>query len=240
MTEIMKDVFNSEIFQINMGNINSLDLKDVDNTLFMAEKEFDHLSIKLDSNQLKECNYLLSKGFYIVDTLVSYIFDYEKNIFPEIKESKEVIIDKVNPEDVEQISKIAYNSFFNDRFHNDINLNNELCNQYYENWIRNSCNGFADLVLVGKDDKGNILGFGTGKYYDEEHSALVLNAVTEFARGKGVYTLMIYEAMKFFKGKSRYLTLGTQINNYAVQKAWNKLGFKIYESKYVLHKKIER
>lgn len=240
MTMITKDEFNSKIFHINMGNINELDLNDIDDILLEAEKTFDHLSIKLDCNQLKECNYLLSKGFYIVDTLVSYVFDYEKNVFPEIKESKEVFIDKVNQEDVEEISKIANNSFFNDRFHNDINLNNDLCNQYYENWIRNSCNGFADLVLVGKDNKGNILGFGTGKYFDEEHSALVLNAVTELARGKGVYTLMIYEAMKFFKEKSRYLTLGTQINNYAVQKAWNKLGFKIYESKYVLHKKIER
>ena len=50
---------------------------------------------------------------------------------------------------------------------------------------------------------------------------------------------MIYEGMKLFEGKSKSLTLGTQINNYAVQKAWSRLGFKIYDSKYVLHKQIK-
>lgn len=237
MLRIEKDEFNSTIFQMKMGNIIEFSKNDKAE-LDKETGNYDHLSIKLDCSELELCNYLLSKGFYIVDTLVSYVFDYEKNKIPEISYNQDIQINDVEREDISLISDIAYHSFFNDRFHNDPYLDKEKCNEYYETWIRNSCNGFADMVLVGKDRENHILGFGTGKYYDENHSALVLNAVTEYARGKGVYTAMIFEAMKRFKGKSRHLTLGTQINNYAVQKAWNKLGFKIYESKYVLHKRI--
>lgn len=238
MTKIVNDEFNTNIFKLNMGNILEANMDDIEEVLGTSFDSYDHLSAKIDCKDLELCNYLLSKGFYIVDTLVSYVFDYTKSDIPNLEYAKDISISSVETNDIETISQIAYHSFFNDRFHNDPNLDNDLCNLYYENWIRNSCNGFADMVLVGKDESNNILGFGTGKYYDEKHSALVLNAVTEYARGKGVYTAMIYEAIKFFQGKSDYLTLGTQINNYAVQKAWNRLGFKIFESKYVLHKII--
>lgn len=238
MTKIITDEFNSSIFRMKMGNIFYTDLTTLKEILKIAEKEYDHLSVKVDCKDLQVCNYLLKEGFYIVDTLVSYAFDYEKNNLLDYKYSEDVIINKVEQKDVKEICKIAYNSFYNDRFHNDPALDDELCNNYYENWINNSCNGFADIVLVAKDKEGHLLGFGTGKNNNEEESVLVLNAVTSYARGKGVYTAMIYEAMKYFKGKSKTLTLGTQINNYAVQKAWAKLGFKIFDSKYVLHKRI--
>lgn len=244
MYNIVMDEFNSNIFEINMGNI-VID-KDFNNTISIdavldeaTNKQIDHLSIKIDANNLKLCNIFLNKGFYIVDTLVSYRFDYEKNNIPEYFYSSDFKISDFEKNDVECISKIAYKSFFNDRFHNDPYLANELCNSYYEQWIKNSCNGFADMVLVCKDNSNNeILGFGTGKYNNIEESSLVLNAVTESSRGRGVYTALIYEAMKRYKGKSRYLYLGTQINNFAVQKAWGKLGFQIFDSKYVLHKKL--
>lgn len=240
MSRINIDEFNSGIFGMKMGNIiyeNGISINDI---LVEANKEkFDHISIKIDTNDLSVCNDFLSHGFYLVDTLLSYKFEYNKTEILDYQYSSEVIIEPVNKAEVDKVCQIAYNSFFNDRFHNDPLLDNDMCNLYYETWIRNSCNGFADLVLVGKDEKGNILGFGTCKYHSDKESSLVLNAVTEQARGKGLYTAMIYEAMKHFKGKSSVLTLGTQINTYAVQKAWTKLGFRIYDSKYVLHKRMD-
>lgn len=240
MFNIVKDEFNSNIFKMKMGNLIIEKNYDLNVIIDKAKKDkYEHLSIKIDTTDLKLCNLCLNAGFYIVDTLVSYRYDYRKNIIPEYKYFDGLIISDVEKRDIDAICSIAYNSFFNDRFHNDPFLSDDLCNTYYEQWIRNSCNGFADTVLVCKDRDNNILGFGTGKYQDVHDSALVLNAVTNFARGKGVYTAMIFEAMKRYRGKSQFLNLGTQINNYAVQKAWGKLGFQLFDSKYVLHKKID-
>lgn len=239
MNSLCEDKFNSEIFRMNMGNLIIDDLSEINSILIQAKKQgYDHLSAKINTNDLITCNLLLQKGFKIVDTLVSYQYDYEKTPLLQYHYNQDVIIKPVESCDIDELSRIAHDSFFNDRFHNDPSLKNELCDLYYEKWIYNSCHGFADLVLVGKDKENNILGFGTGKIVSDKESALVLNAVTEYARGKGVYTAMIWEAMNYFKDRTRYLTLGTQINNYAVQKAWSKLGFKIFDSKYVLHKII--
>lgn len=241
MNSIFEDKFNSEIFNLKMGNLIIEDPNEVDAMLIEANKqEYDHLTAKINTNELEICNKLLQNEFKLVDTLVSYQYDFKKTPLLKYQYNQDVIIKPVESCDIAELSRIAHDSFFNDRFHNDPSLKNELCDLYYEKWIYNSCHGFADLVLVGKDKDNNILGFGTGKKVNDKESALVLNAVTEYARGKGVYTAMIWEAMRYFEDKSRYLTLGTQINNYAVQKAWSKLGFKIFESKYVLQKNVNR
>lgn len=235
MTKIIKDEFNSKIFEMSMGNLDHLTCDDLVNVLHDKGVSYDHLSAKVDCKDLEVCKLLLSEGFYIVDTLVSYIFDYERNEFPKHKVPEDVLISPAEEKDIESLCNIAYNSFNNDRYHNDPFLKEELCNTYYSTWTRNLCESQADIALVAKDNKENILAFFCGKQHNGEYASMVLSAVTDYARGKGIYSAMFFETMKFFRGKSHFLTTGTQINNYAVQKAWNKLGFKIYESKYVLH-----
>lgn len=241
MNKVILDEFNSRIYGLKMGNlyITEYNHEKIEKLLLNAYLEnYNHLSIKVDTKNLALCNHLLQNGFQIVDTLLTYVFNYEEFHTINYQYDKSISIQPLLPEDVNAIKNIAHDSFINDRFHNDAFLDNSLCDYYYEQWVQNSCNGYADTVLVAKNENGNIIGFGTGRYTDTNRAVLDLNAVANHARGKGVGTAVIWEIIKYFEGKVDNLTIGTQINNYAALRTWSKLGLIAYDSKYVLHKMI--
>ncbi len=242
---IKKDSFNSEIFGLKMGNV-ELDNPILNYKQFITEEkaflnDFEHLSLKIDSNNKQLFNYAIASGYYLVDTLIEYIFTKNKSILPKINHKCELRDYQIN--DLKDLKNIAKNSFEIDRFHSDKNLSRERCDLYYEKWVENSCNGFADKVIVATY-KDEIVGFTTGKNYEnDELGHLVLSAVSNKYRGLGIYTSMIYEGVSWILNDFQFkkgILVGTQLNNIAVQKAWIKLGFSVFKSTYVLHKYLGR
>ncbi len=242
--EINRDCFNSEIFNLSMGNIvlseadHSLSDTDVINLKDKAkENGFEHLSVKICTSNKQCINPFFRQGFYLTDTLLEYKYTY-KNELPEDFPHKTIIRDYTE-KDINELMRISKKSFEYDRFHSDPFLDNNLCDKYYEQWIYNSCHGFADKVIVSEHE-GKAVGFTTGKAdHNQEYGRLVLSAVSDQYRGLGIYTSMIYEGMKWLQKEGfAGLFVGTQINNIAVQKAWIKLGFTVSTSEYVLHSKL--
>lgn len=235
---IKKDIFNSKIFEMQMGNISLDSDESLFDVLKVAQREgYEHVSIKVPTGNKELVNQCFKEGFMLADTLVSFVFDFNKSVLANVQHK--CIIREYKDSDLEGIMQIAKNSFKIDRFHSDPNLDNELCDKYYEQWIYNSCHGFADNVLVAEYNN-EVVGFTTGKVYEEDNEVhLVLSAVSSKYRGLGIYTSMIYEGVKWAKQfKTNRLIVGTQIDNVAVQKAWIKLGFTLKNSEYVLQKKI--
>ncbi|PZX05938.1 ribosomal protein S18 acetylase RimI-like enzyme [Psychrobacillus insolitus] len=244
-----KDVFNSDHFGIKMGNINienfdvtisDIDLSRTFESLIEKAKEakFKHLTFKIDTNNKQLVKCVEKKQFSLADTLITYLFDFKKSILPEM--NHKCILGDCKEEDIETLKEISRTSFQIDRFHSDDSLDNYLCDTYYEKWIENSFNGFADKVIVAYFNEVPV-GYTTGKVYDnEKYGHLVLSAVSSESRGLGVYTSMIYEGVHWMKNeyanKVDGLLVGTQINNIAVQKAWIKLGFSVFDSQYVFQK----
>lgn len=239
--EIKQDKFNSELFGIKMGNIilsndemnnEKLNVKEV------VEKGkcegFAHISTKISTPYKAMFNNFVQHGFYLTDTLFEYVYKFDGRSLPGI--THKTILRDYREDDLEGLMKIAKESFDYDRFHSDPALDNELCDKYYEQWVYNSCHGFADKVIVSEYDN-SVAGFTTGKAdHTQEYGHLVLSAVSNSYRGLGIYTSMIYEGIKWIKKEGfKGLIVGTQINNIAVQKAWIKLGFTVLNSEYVLH-----
>lgn len=238
--EIVEDTFNSDIFHIKMGNLHLYDNK---SDLFIVETEavkngFDHLSIRVSTDDKETLIKLLESKYLLVDTLVTYKFDCSKTVLNEM--THKCIIRDYQEKDLSELINFAQKSFKIDRFHSDPSLDNTYADDYYAKWIENSCKGYSDRVVVAELD-GEAVGFTTCKLPDAEgNSKIVLSAVSEKSRGKGVYTSMIHEGLKWLQDKSKYITVGTQINNYPVQKTWNNLGLYLTESSYVLHKRVSR
>lgn len=238
------DNFNSEIFGIKMGNIVNVCNDDFEKKLTSLlveakESEYSHLTIKIDSNEKGIFNTAVKHGFVLADTLVEYVFVFNKSILPNIKHK--CILRDCEMSDLKILKEIAYDSFKIDRFHTDESLDNALCDEYYSKWIENSYNGFAQKVIVAEFN-GEVVGFTTGKVYDDDkYGHLVLSAVSDRARGLGIYTSMIHKGVQWMMDEHpevNGLIVGTQINNLAVQKAWINLGFTVYSSTYVLQKYI--
>lgn len=241
------DKFNSEIFNKKMGNLQiceNLDIKKINNIdkqineiLEEAINDgFEHITCKVDTNHTQLVQSLENNKMLLADTLITYRFYYGKSKLYNV--NHQCLLNDCKKEDLDYLKSISKNAFKIDRFHSDPSLDNNLCDKYYEKWIENSFNGFADRVIVAYLDEEPV-GYTTAKIPGKDRVGhLVLSAVSEKSRGKGVYTSMIYEGVKWMEGKAECLQVGTQINNIAVQKAWIKLGFTVGDSFYVFQKSI--
>lgn len=244
--KIVTDKFNSEIFNLSMGNVeypkdNGFTPEDMDRVLAEAlDRKYEHLTVKIPSKDKESLNIALRRGFAFVDTLVEYFFDFNRAKLPLM--NHKCILRDACQEDLETLKHIAKVSFSADRFHSDKKLDNALCDKYYEQWIENSFLGFADKVIVA-EHQGKPVGFTTGKVHQGDPTArLVLSAVSDSCRGLGIYTSMIHEGVSWLLrdyGTLNGVVVGTQIETVAVQKAWIKLGFTVYDSFYTLQKHLE-
>lgn len=242
VAEVINDAFNTETFNLVMGNVH-LFVEDVDIEQMVdiaKENGFEHLSISLAVDSTKNIHSAEKSGFLLVDSLVTYVFDYNKIKLDGMKHLADLRF--ALKSDIPVLKDIAYNSFVIDRFHSDPALSKEKANLYYSKWIENSINGFAVETIVATVD-GEPAGFTTvGKVIIEKGERigrLVLSAVSPKARGKKVYTSMIYEGLVYNLGKADKILVGTQVNNYPVQKTWINLGGYMIDSKHILQKKIK-
>lgn len=249
--KLSKDEFNTEMFQMKMGNLVLEDSSqggaaasaeavtaEIAACVEEAKKEgYRHLTVRVPGRDKERVNAFLRQQFYLADTLVEYVFDLQRAELPKIEHK--CSLHDCRKEEVARLKEIAKNSFQVDRFHSDEHLDNELCDKYYETWMENSYHGFAEKVIVA-EYAGEPVGFTTGKTYEgDDYGHLVLSAVSDKYRGIGVYTSMIYEGISWMireHGNLKGVIVGTQLDTIAVQKAWIKLGFTVYDSFYVLHR----
>lgn len=134
---------------------------------------------------------------------------------------------------------IARNSFVLDQFHSDENLNDDMCDRYYEQWAKNSCKGFADEVNVLAIDEV-VVGFITLDYYSEdsgESKAVVgLAAIKGDYQGRGLFNILIDETLRLVNSKGfTWLYYGTQLCNFPVLNTMALFGGHPIECKQVLH-----
>ncbi len=237
---LVKDEFNSEIFECNFGNIyevsDELECKDI--SLIINKSDYDFVSAKINAANQKSLYEFQKAGFYIVDCLVTYEFDSVKNNLKNM-EYKFEFSSQISQTQVEKLASIASKLFKIDRYHSDPNLNDALCDKYYYRWIENSFKGFADGCILPMY-KGKIVGFTTYNVnnVDEDTSTMVLSGVDPKAQGMGVYGNMIHKGTKKLLEHSSKVRVGTQINNIAVQRTWQRLGYKLIEVNYVLHRDL--
>lgn len=237
---ISKDLFNSKIFELNMGNIQTTEkeLSEISNEEIISminNSSFDHLTLRISSNRKDLLNKLSRSGFYFGDVLVE--LELKNRSILSIK-SGDVSYREFNCNDIDDIKKIARESFSIDRYHTDKNLPSHLCDKYYEEWAYNSCNGFAEGVIVAEVDH-RVCGFFAYKTYaDDQFGHLVLGALDNNYRGRGIFKSLIIEAARsmFFKHDTLMgIMVGTQINNISALRSYINAGFNIKQTSYVLH-----
>ena len=245
--------WDTEHFGFNVANIDNIislgdyfeSIKNKLKLLSFIELSFGEnirtLSCKIDTNDTSSIHALEKMGFMIMDTLVTYSFDLRKAKNRELPVSCELRFSRKN--DIESLKSLAYNSFYLDRFHVDPNYPKEKCDELHSKWIENACNGIGTDKVIVAEIEDSPVGFTTVKESNEASkilgvriASMILSAVSPKARGKGVYTSMINEGLNYLKDKADIVEVGTQLNNYPVQRAWCTLGFKIVKSQISFHK----
>jgi ribosomal protein S18 acetylase RimI-like enzyme len=213
------------------------DLAEIDRVA--KTKQISMITTRVSVDEIRWVQNLEEDGFRLMDTLVYYGRKLDDIDNSKISASS-MNICLASKKDVNGVAEIARNAFkdYMGHFHADPRLKNSAADAVYMDWAVKSVESAANdsPVVVAKKD-GRIVGFLTAKLHDTSLCEVILNGVHPDAQQQGVYPMMFSFIMDYFKNKNaNRIIVSTQINNYAVQKAWAGLGLTHYASYYTLHK----
>lgn len=223
-SEVDSNRFNLTVYRANISDINVKEILELINTF-----NIDLLILRI-SVEKKEVHYLINEiGHKTIhaDTLVYYYIELNNHIVKDLKNKLEFeIINEVNIHILDEIVPIIFNNYRNHYFSNP-SLNKDKIKEGYIEWAKSfACQNVARISwLVKKDNE--YIGFATCSYeVTKKECEGVLYGVHPAYSGSGIYTDIIRFTQNHFK-KNNFHTMkvSTQIQNFAVQKAWVKEGF---------------
>ncbi len=197
------------------------------------------LTIRLDCTDHAHIHAVEADNFRLMDTLVYY----ERSLSdptPEYLPASDVMIRHARPGDAGAVAEVARAAFFDyiGHFHADPRLQAEDADATYVDWARKSVVRHSDIeqawVVFGA---GRLAGFLTLRRNDHAEYEIVLNAVHPDLQRRGLYERLLNEALVASqKADAERIIVSTQLNNFRVQRAWVKLGFRLTRAVHTFHK----
>lgn len=141
-----------------------------------------------------------------------------------------------NKTDVEPLAAISRTAFRGlTRFYADPRFPDDRCDDLYENWFRQSADGWAEEILVVGDGDGPV-GFVT-VHADDAHAWIGIIAVSEHLRGKHVGRALTDSAIDWaYHRRVPEITVVTQGANIAAQRTFQASGFRTTDTSVWMHK----
>jgi GNAT superfamily N-acetyltransferase len=218
----------------------------------MRERGIKHLNVKIDTEDLKTLAAAQKRGFFLVDTLVTYVDVAKRPPATRPKKDPALVVttcrkdrfDQFKKEELQPLADFLLKAYRIDRFHADLRLPAERSHEVYAEWLWNVFNGeWADGVHVIRKE-GKIVGF-LGLQFFKEIQALYgvkiagrgFSAVLPEARGG--YTVVVEAANTQCPMPHDYGEFDTPIQNYPVINVWIRHGMFFLRCKYTLHRWLD-
>lgn len=148
-----------------------------------------------------------------------------------------VVVREARPEDCGVLQGIARESYHDTRFYFDRRFPRPLCDLLYDTWIRRSCDGYADSVLVA-DMNGEPVGYITCHLDAEGQDGKIgLVGVSAHSQGQGIGRMLVSRAIDWFhfKGVLKVFVV-TQGRNLMAQRLYQRCGFVTHKLQLWYHK----
>lgn len=192
---------------------------------------------KIPSTSTSLLSKLTDYGFHIVD--VNLLFSYQYNDAALQSNDREYItIDIYNEPDENDILRIAQSNFKYSRFHLDPKIVKKTADSIKRNWVENYCNRKrGDRLFVAKmnDIPVGFLAVIKGKWENQDCAVIDLIGVDASVQGKGIGTALVLYFQNEYGKRHTHLLVGTQAANIPSVRLYEKCGFRLCDSKYVLH-----
>jgi len=210
-------------------------------------QDMEFLLCKTYTDDMSTIHALERRGFLLMDTLLDYVYNGRADPLQDAGRSplsEEYAIRLAQEDDVDGLVAVARASFpaHFGRFHADERISKAQATQVYEEWIRASCNGYADWVLVATV-QGRIAGYSVWKRPSalEQRAGIRLGhysigVVHPDYQGRGLFSALTRAGMKLFDGSADSIEGPTHVNNYPVQRAYNRLRWRIGDARHSFHK----
>jgi RimJ/RimL family protein N-acetyltransferase len=128
--------------------------------------------------------------------------------------------------DVDTLRAIARKSHEDTRFYADPRFPREHCDELYDTWIRRSCEGWADAVLV-VDREGAPAGY-VALHRRDGGGSIGLIGVDAPARGQGVGEALVRGALDWCaRERLERCSVVTQGRNIVAQRLFQRCGFRV-------------
>ncbi len=228
----------------------SLDLLDY-LSQWALSKGIEFLLCKAYTDDIVTIHALEQQRYYLVDTLLDYVYDSQRNPLNAVStppKSADISIRLAEASDQDALIELASKSFQGHfgRFHADEFISEQQATAVYEEWIKSSCSGYADWIVVAEVNH-LIAGFSIWKKPTPNEQALSIPvghysiAATDptFA-GRGLFGMLTYAGMQLLDGLCYCIEGPTHINNYPVQRGYTKLSWRIVDARHSFHKWLKR
>ena len=194
----------------------------------LSQKVF--IQTKIDTLELKTIALLESWGFHLIDTSVVFekaiIKGEHTGISSEIRAAEDV--------DIQAVEELGRNSFVYSRFHLDPNIPVEIANEIKSAWVLNFFRGKRGVQLFVAERDREIVGFNQLVCGQDNSVCIDLIAVDKSFAKQGIASDLINYTETVYGDKNRIIVV-TQVSNIPSIRLYQKLGFRICNSKYVFH-----
>jgi ribosomal protein S18 acetylase RimI-like enzyme len=186
--------------------------------------------VKVPTTDIDALNCFAGAGFRVVDTLVTF----GRPAAPPIELSARCAVRFADGRDQDRVTEIAGTSFGFTRFHLDPRIENAKADRIKAEWAGNFFRGArGDHMVVAETSKG-VCGFLQLIAAPGGRLVIDLIAVADGQRRIGAARSMVALALRDCPGVET-LVVGTQVANIESIRFYERLGFTLTSSHYVLH-----
>ena len=219
--------WDSKFFNLRIAQVN---LSKIDNNLtqrilrWCNTNEIDCLYFLCDMDDEISIQVVESNKFHLTDirTTLRYL---SKIIQEEVNHDQEITIRLCRHVDIPYLRAIAKENHTGTRFYSDKNFSKSNCDELYETWIEQSCNGYADAVFVAIIGNQPV-GYITCHMVEEYKGKIGLLGVKKEWRNNSIGSSLLCSAKRWFLMKDiSQIDVVTQGNNYPAQRFYSKHGF---------------
>ncbi|MCX6553036.1 MAG: hypothetical protein NTY02_18880 [Acidobacteria bacterium] len=200
-----------------------------------------HVTARADVADAEGVAALESRGFLLMDALMTYIYHPKRDLPPPVKEMG--LLRPYRAEDLPQILDITREAFhgFRGRFHLDPHLPDDRCDELYIEWARGACAfRIADVVLVTENERGEIHGWTS---YRKIEPVSTVGGMPIFGAGlgacrrskPGAYAGLIRGGAALVHGQGGVAECQTQNYNFSTIRVYEALGFQYVRADYTFH-----
>ncbi len=179
-------------------------------------------------------------GFRVVD--VNMTFDWAPPAeTPGAGRAAAATFGTAGGDDAVAIENIAAGCFRYTRFHLDDAIGLDRANEIKRQWARNACRGRAATVYVARL-AGSVVGFLAvleSRSLNGSDAIIDLVGVDAAHQGQGIGRGLSHMFVEAWRGRADRLRVGTQVSNVPAMRLYEKMGFRIAESAYVLHAHVK-
>jgi len=191
---------------------------------------------KVGTEKVYSVRNLSTAGLYVVDVNISLRVTSDKVRIPSSLSG--ISVAEIRPEQYQAVLDIASTCFRYSRFHQDPFCEISIANQIKHDWVLNYIRGNRGECLFVASLDGKPAGFLAVLATDIDGKKVYtvdLIGVHNLLKGRGAGQALMARFVDQYKDQCDYLQVGTQIVNIPSMRLYQKFGFSINQSQYVMH-----